>query len=114
MPEAVNDKKKGKLGAILITVIFSALIIGLYLLNPLTEIFYIVIFAYLNIIYHLVFANQKEIEKNAISGGCMLLLFILVIIFTIFLAINSSTFQNFADEYNMYYFFNGLYFLAMA
>ncbi|TDG35170.1 hypothetical protein EZJ43_14815 [Pedobacter changchengzhani] len=114
IPEAVSDKKMGKSAAILITVIFSLIISGLYTINPIPKIFYIVIFAYLNVIYHLIFANQKQIEKNTTSGGCMLLLFILVIAIASILAFNSSMFRVFANKYNMYYFFNGLYFIAMS
>jgi MFS family permease len=114
VPDAANDRNMGRLGAIFLTIVFSIFILGLYIFNPTTEILYIIVASYINLAYHLLFADGKQIERNTTRGGCMVLIFVLLIVITTIISINSNLFINFSKDYNMYYFFNGIYFLAAS
>ncbi|MBE9601946.1 hypothetical protein [Pedobacter sp. MC2016-24] len=112
VPDAASNENLGRLGAIFLTVAFSVFIIGLYIFNPTTEILYIIVASYINLAYHLLFADKKQIARNTTRGGCMMLIFILLIVVASLISINSNLFVNFSKDYNTYYFFNGIYFLA--
>lgn len=114
VPDAANNENMGRLGAIFLTVAFSVFILGLYIFNPTTEILYIIVASYINLAYHLLFANKKQIERNTTRGGCMMLIFILLIVIATIISISSNLFVNFSKDYNMYYFFNGIYFLTAS
>lgn|GEM_PF-2505878 len=114
VPDAANNENMGKSGSIFLTLVFSVFILGLYVLNPTTEILYIIIASYINLAYHLLFADKKQIERNTTRGGCMMLIFVFLIVIATIISINSNLFTNFSKDYNMYYFFNGIYFLAAS
>lgn len=111
IPESFRNQNTSY-GGIFLIILFSIIIFGLYYINQRHEILYIIIASYSGLIYHIFHANDMQIKRNSQYGGCMVLAFFIVIIISVIEMKQASFYV--MSRYNLYYFFNGLYFLVSA